>query len=226
MSVSISYLKRKGMIWHAATDKTTTITTAADSGVPNCLGFLPSAGACIALADLGHGELTILLKESFAQSKQKPRGITYFINCPGLLNAEYLSAMGLDLNQVYVINTATAEAGLWAAEQCCKCPSTARVFVWPSKLSYQQARRLEFNAKKNDVLCVNYLSRRYDADNFPVSLKCEIYCKDNQQHVNILKSRSFSKPRLFSVKVPFCFANRPAHKVSNKRMRVPDASAI
>lgn len=164
-------------------------------------GGFPQSGLIHITSVIGCGELRLVIPAIV--SRQHESRLYAFIAPPHLLNAEFLIAEGIQLEQVLFIQANTPEQALWSAEQCAKSGACSAVFIWQAKLQQIQAKKLELAALKGDCLSFFFADAKQQADNLPVSLSLSIQRQDSQLTICVNKQKVGWPIPAFSVKVPF-----------------------
>ncbi|MDO6566452.1 translesion DNA synthesis-associated protein ImuA [Alteromonas sp. 1_MG-2023] len=134
----------------------------------------------------GIGEITLFKQVLAAPRTHKLR---VFIKPPAQLQAPWLSALGLTLDQIIVVLPKTDKEALWAAEQCLKSTACHCVLLWNNTMDAKAARRLQVAASHNDSLCLLFTSPDQQAISFPISLDLNLQIRDSKLMVNIVKQR-------------------------------------
>lgn len=156
-------------------------------------GIVPSG--LIRVSSLtGVGELSLFKRVLCHQRTHK---MVVFVNPPGHLQAPWLTNLGLDLQQVLVVNTHNQQETLWAAEQCLKSTACHCVVLWCTQITPKQARRLQVAASHNDALCLLYNAlqdmSKEDTHNptstLPVALDIALHVQHDSLVVNVHKQR-------------------------------------
>ena len=62
--------------------------------------------------------------------------------------------LGIDLDQMIVVQAANAADNLWALDQALRCPAVAAVLAWPKRLDGRTFRRLQLAAEQGGSLGV------------------------------------------------------------------------
>ncbi len=164
-------------------------------------GGFPQSGLIHITSVIGCGELRLVIPAIV--SRQHENRLYAFIAPPHLLNAEFLIAEGIQLEQVLFIQANTPEQALWSAEQCAKSGACSAVFIWQAKLQQIQAKKLELAALKGDCLSFFFADAKQQEDNLPVSLSLSIQRQDSQLTICVNKQKVGWPIPAFSVKVPF-----------------------
>jgi cell division inhibitor SulA len=150
---------------------------------------------------MGCGELRLVIPALV--NRQQENRLYAFISPPHLLNAEFLVAEGIKLENVLFIQAKTTEQVLWSAEQCAKSGACSAVFIWQSKLQQVQAKKLELAALKGECLSFFFTDAKHQTNNLPVSLSLSIKRQNNQVEICVNKQKVGWPIPAFSVKVPF-----------------------
>lgn len=151
-------------------------------------GGVASTGLIRIASCTGVGELTLFKQVLCYQRTHK---MVVFINPPGVLQTPWLAELGLDLQQVLVVNTQNEQDSLWAAEQCLKSTACHCVVLWSNAVDAKAARRLQVAATHNDALCLLYtaLNKNVLAQPLPISLDIALHHRAQQLSVDVRKQR-------------------------------------
>jgi len=164
-------------------------------------GGFPQSGLIHITSTMGCGELRLVIPAIV--SRQRENRLYAFIAPPHLLNAEFLIAEGVQLEQVLLIQANTSEQALWSAEQCAKSGACSAVFIWQPTLQQIQAKKLELAALKGDCLSFFFADAKQQVDNLPVSLSLSVQRQNSQVTICVNKQKVGWPIPAFSVKVPF-----------------------
>lgn len=174
-------------------------------------GGFPLAGTIHLQSPLGCGELrfmlSILQQQRVQQQKQcseqraednteqSPQKLYIFINPPFELNAEFLLAHKVALNQLVIVQAKTSAEALWTAEQSVKSGACDAVFIWQNQLKHTQIRKLELAAQQGQSYCVwlqSALNQNQQASiqsNLPLSLSLCLSRKGENLEVTVNKQK-------------------------------------
>nr|WP_136252803.1 recombinase A [Ningiella ruwaisensis] len=183
-------------------------------------GGFPAAGMVHIHSHLGCGELRLMLaalqaqtmrqiKENETQTASEKNAASndklwVFIAPPFVINAEFLLAHNINLNQVILIQPDTYEEVLWSAEQCAKSGACASVFIWQNTLKHQQVRRLELASLQGQCHCFWFDNSQQQKSNLPLSLSLSLTREDSDiLQVKINKQKVGWAKAPVKVKVPF-----------------------
>lgn len=196
-------LQKKQLVWTAANidqhqERIATGYTQLDKALN---GGFPQSGLIHINSIMGCGELRLVIPAIV--KRQQENRLCAFIAPPHILNAEFLLAEGIALEQVLFIQASNTEQALWSAEQCAKSGACSAVFIWQDKLQQLQAKKLELAALKGDCLSFFFAHTKYQTDNLPVSLSLSVARKNSQVEVSVNKQKVGWPIPPFSVKVPF-----------------------
>ena len=196
-------LQKKQLVWTAANldqhkERVATGYKQLDEALN---GGFPQSGLIHITSVIGCGELRLVIPAIV--SRQKDNRLYAFIAPPHLLNAEFLMAQGIELEQVLFIQADTQEKALWSAEQCAKSGACSAVFIWQAKLQQIHAKKLELAALKGNCLSFFFADTKQQADNLPVSLSLSIQRKNSHVEICVNKQKVGWPIPTFSVKVPF-----------------------
>jgi cell division inhibitor SulA len=196
-------LQKKQLVWTAANldqhkERVATGYKQLDEALN---GGFPQSGLIHITSVMGCGELRLVIPAIV--SRQQEKRLYAFIAPPHLLNAEFLIAEGIALEQVLFIQANTPEQALWSAEQCAKSGACSAVFIWQAKLQQVQAKKLELAALKGDCLSFFFSDAKQQTENLPVSLSLSIQRHNSQVEICVNKQKVGWPIPPFSVKVPF-----------------------
>jgi cell division inhibitor SulA len=196
-------LQKKQLVWTAANlDQHKERVATGYKQLDDALnGGFPQSGLIHITSVMGCGEMRLVVPAIV--SRQRENRLYAFIAPPYLLNAEFLMAQGIELEQVLFIQADTPEQAFWSAEQCAKSGACSAVFIWQTKLQQIQAKKLELAALKGDCLSFFFADAKHQADNLPVSLSLSIQRKNSQLEICVNKQKVGWPIPAFSVKVPF-----------------------
>jgi len=166
-------LQKKQLVWRAASinqhkERVSTGYKRLDDALN---GGFPTSGLIHIHSLVGLGEIRLVLP---AIKDKTAHQLCAFIAPPFELNAEFLLAEGLNLENVMLIDTQDPQQALWSAEQCAKSGACAAIFIWHQKLSITQAKKLEVAALKGDCLGFLFESGKHTLNNLPVSLSMSL----------------------------------------------------
>ncbi len=159
-------LHNKQWVWTAAHAKQQqpkqTLTTGYPSLDKVLTGGFPRAGMIHLHSPLGCGELRLMLsvlrniKQADAQhgNSVSSEKLLVFIDPPFELNAEFLLAHHISLEQLIIVRANTGEECLWSAEQCAKSGACDSIFLWHSNLKHIQVKKLEHAAQQGQCHCI------------------------------------------------------------------------
>ena len=152
-------LHNKQWVWTAAHAKQQQPKKTLATGFPSLdnvlTGGFPRAGMIHLNSPLGCGEVRLMLSvlRNCKQSKQTQK-LFVFIDPPFELNAEFLVAHNIPLEQLILVNTQSSEECLWSAEQCAKSGACEAVFIWQPSLKHIQVKKLEHAALQGECYCI------------------------------------------------------------------------
>ncbi|BFT32128.1 translesion DNA synthesis-associated protein ImuA [Alteromonas sp. D210916BOD_24] len=189
MTTSLSAINSHPHIWRARQHNTN--ETKFSLGFPSLdkalNGGVASTGLIRVSSLLGVGELTLFKHVLCSQRTHK---MVVFVSPPGYLQSPWLTNLGLDLQQILVVNTHSEQESLWAAEQCLKSTACHCVVLWSSQISATQARRLQVAATHNDALCLLFTTERYASkEALPVALDIALQAQHDTLRVQVRKQR-------------------------------------
>lgn len=196
-------LQKKQLVWTAANieqhkERVATGYKQLDDALN---GGFPQSGLIHITSVMGCGELRLVIPAIV--SRQHENRLYAFIAPPHLLNAEFLLAEGLSLEQVLFIQANNSEQALWSAEQCSKSGACSAVFIWQAKLKQVQAKKLELAALKGDCLSFFFTNAKYQTESLPVSLSLSIQRQHSEVSICVNKQKVGWPIPPFKVKVPF-----------------------
>jgi len=168
-------------------------------------GWPQGALSEILLPKPGYGELNLLLP-ALAKASQNNRSIA-FIAPPLVLNGPTLSACGLQLEQVLLVDSDNDNDTRWAAEQCMRAQLFAFVLVWPGRCDDRHLRRLQLAAEQGQCAGVLLRPSQYARSPSPAQLRLCLDCKSQspakQITLALIKARglacSIAQPRKLQI---------------------------
>lgn len=137
-------------------------------------------------AQLGAGELSLALP-LLARLTQAGRPVA-LIAPPHPPYAPKLSASGLGLDRVLVVETATADDALWAAEQVLRAGAGAAL-LWIGKSDAQSLRRLQLAAESGEGCALLIRPESFAAESTPSALRLRVWRESGDAFVEVLKCR-------------------------------------
>lgn len=137
-------------------------------------------------AQLGVGELSLALP-LLARFTQAGRPVA-LIAPPHPPYAPKLAASGLQLDRTLVVETASAEDGLWSAEQLLRAGAGA-VLLWIGKADAQSLRRLQLAAENGEGCALLIRSESFAAESTPSALRLRVWRESGSAFVEVLKCR-------------------------------------
>lgn len=160
----ISELRSKQLVWFAnekwTDDKCIpTLQGQLDSAIG---GGLPEQGVIEIKSIAGIGEVSLI--KNYLIQKQTSNYLA-FINSPGVINANALQHLGLDLSSLVNIKTADHKEQLWAVEQCLKSGLFSTVLIWVTDITLLQLRRLSLACENTNSSVILFTQ----ADMLPLS---------------------------------------------------------
>ncbi len=200
-------LHNKQWVWTAANAKQqsshTKLATGFDSLDKVLSGGFPRAGMIHLQSPLGSGEMRLML--SVINQQQHQQKLYVFINPPFEINAEFLLAQKISLAHLVIIRPKQLDDALWSAEQCAKSGACVAIFVWQSKLTYIQVRKLENAAQKGACYCVWLDSSEQGTQlcNLPLSLSLSIRREDDILNVTVNKQKVGWAQSAVKIPLPF-----------------------
>lgn len=143
MNKLIDLLTHRHLVWQGNRQQTNVATCSSrysDLDAQLTGGF-PVQGVMELNTSIGIGELRLLLP-SLAQQER----LVVFIHPPANVNAQALLHIGIDVDRVLVVEPATPQEALWAAEWCAKSGACSSVLLWHQTLAVHQVKRLQLAA--------------------------------------------------------------------------------
>jgi len=136
---------------------------------------------------IGIGELRLLLP---CLTRPMARAqLLVFINPPMLIGSQMLQAAGIPPSQVLVLQPATAQDALWAAEQCLKSGCCGSVVLWQLSLSIAQLKRLQLCTQDGQASLFIFRGQRQAQISLPVALSLQLSPACQGVKVQVLKRR-------------------------------------
>ncbi|MCB1605897.1 MAG: translesion DNA synthesis-associated protein ImuA [Xanthomonadales bacterium] len=145
------------------------------SGHPALDQHLPGGGWPLgALSEILHphpglGEISLLLP-ALANATQQGRSIA-IIAPPLTLNGPNLSARGVQLEQLLIVDSDSDNDTRWAAEQCLRARLFAFVLAWPGRCDDRHLRRLQLAAEHGESAGILYRSSEHARQPSPAQLR-------------------------------------------------------
>jgi cell division inhibitor SulA len=203
MNSLLDDLQKKKLVWTAANleyskERVATSYKQLDEALN---GGFPQSGLIHINSLLGCGELRLVMPALI--SREQENRFYAFIAPPHQLNAEFLVAEGMKLENVLLVQAKTNEQVLWSAEQCAKSGACSAVFIWQSNLQQVQAKKLELAALKGNCLSFFFANTKQQTDNLPVSLSLSMKRQNNQVEICVNKQKVGWPIPSFKVKLPF-----------------------
>lgn len=250
-------LHNKQWVWTAAHAKQQQPTQTLTTGFPSLdnvlTGGFPRAGLIHLHSPLGCGELRFMLsvlrniKQSNAQP-EKPLSsekLLVFINPPFELNAEFLLAHQISLEQLIIVKTTTSEESLWSAEQCAKSGACESIFLWHDTLKHIQVKKLEHASQQGLCHCIwmhniqlsnqgsmsrgglqkykvpfscsnNVVEKNTTLSNLPLSLSLTVNRNNDELDITVNKQKVGWAQK--PVHIPFPFINR-TNRILKQQLR-------
>lgn len=246
MNPILQGLHSKQWVWTAANAKQESTTTKLATGFDNLdkhlHGGFPRAGMIHLQSALGSGELRFMLSILQHLARQQSNGeplqstsgqpnfarkLFAFINPPLQLNAEFLLAQHIPLEQLVHLPCNNIEDALWSTEQCAKSGACCAVFLWPKQLSQIQIRKLELAALHGGCYCIwmdsAVQTHATVRENLPLSLSLSITRQQQHLHININKQKVGWARSNITVSLPF---NSRISKALKQRRSAKTASNV
>ncbi len=183
----IEHLKNKHWLWQGSETKTelSSDTTGIKELDEKLSGGFPSHGIVEIQSLSGIGELRLL----YPYLKQNNERLTVFVNPPGILHAESLKHMDLNLNNVLVVTPNNHKEALWAAEQCLKSGACDQVLLWLDNLEVHQIRRLTVASETGNCLQFLFRSIQESVFSLPVSLSLSLQPSPDGLKISVPKRK-------------------------------------
>lgn len=137
-------------------------------------------------SEVGIGELRLLLP--FLAKQHATGRVIAFIAPPGVICAEFLDQVGIDISRVLLIQPDSFSDGIWAAEQCVKSGACCAVLHWHNRLTVKQVRRLQLASEQGQSAYFVLTRGRSDAS-LPIPLRLQLKADQEGVRVSIKKRR-------------------------------------
>lgn len=211
-------LHNKQWVWTAANAKQNRCLPTLGTGFENfdkvLSGGFPRAGLIHVDSPLGCGELRLMLSVlspgadllselERTQKAQANNKLQVFINPPFELNAEFLLAHNLRLEQLIVVQAKSLEEALWSAEQCAKSGACHGVFLWQPKLQHKHIRKLELAAQQGGSYCIWLQNQNTHEANLPLSLSLSLRREGEKMLITVNKQKVGWAQKAVKVPLPF-----------------------
>ncbi len=121
----------------------------------------------------GIGEIR-LLAPALANLSQQQAGWILWISPPYIPYAPALTAAGIDLTSILVINPKNQTDSLWAMEQALASTSCCAVLAWPKNINDKQVRRLQVASKSGKSLGILFRPMESVRHASPAELRIEL----------------------------------------------------
>jgi len=187
------------------------------TGFPELDAVLPGSGwPAGALTEIyaerkGIGELQLVMPAAAALT-QAGRWVT-FIAAPHIPYAPALAGQGLALARVLMINAASAEERLWAAEQTLRTTCSGAVLLWMDHIHERALRRLQLAAEEGGVGLFLFRSAHVAAAT-TAALRLHLSRAHNRTVVRVLKRRGGGLPAPVALDLhPWVRFSAPARSV-------------
>jgi len=150
----------------------------------------------------GIGELRLLAPALAYLSQQQSKAIL-MISPPFIPYPPALNACGINLKNLFIVQTETLQDSLWVLEQALSSKGFGVVIAWPKKISDKQIRRLQVASKEGNTW--NILFRRIHVASSPAELRIRLYAANNDPytnssvHVKIVKQRGGWESDIFRI---------------------------
>lgn len=165
----IEHLKQKQWLWQGSQtpDSQEHYSTGYSLLDQKLEGGFPKHGVIELQTPQAIGELRLLLPHLKQTSQER---LSVFIQPPGYLCAEQLTAQGIDPNKILLIYPKSEKEALWAAEQCLKSGACSNVLLWQSEIEVHHARRLQVASETGGCLSFLFKHQQKSLFSLPVSL--------------------------------------------------------
>lgn len=211
----IEHLKNKHWLWQGS--ETQVEQRSDSSGIKELdeklTGGFPAHGIVEIQSLPGIGELRLI----YPYLKQNNQRLTVFVNPPGIVHAESLQHMGIDLNKILIVTPQDHKQALWAAEQCLKSGACEQVLLWLDNLEVHQVRRLTVASETGNCLQFIFRSIQDSVFSLPVSLSLSLRPVPGGLTVNVPKRKGGWPLSEFSV---------PMHKQWSNLVVPPSSSTV
>ena len=182
MSELVEHLKQKQWLWQGSNTRCEheVITSGFEHLDAQLNGGFPRYGAVEIQSASGIGELRLLLPHlcASASNKAHTNRLMVFIQPPGILSIQQLTAAGISANNVIVIAPQNEQHALWAAEQCAKSGACSHVLFWPHDVQTHQARRLQVASETGQCLQFLFCHTQTHRSSLPVSLSLTLHSSE------------------------------------------------
>lgn len=103
--------------------------------------------------------------------------------------APALTARGIRVEQLLLVQDVSSEQRLWAAEQALKSGACGAVLIWPEQVRTAQLRRLQLAAERGDCPGILFRSPRAASQASPATLRLRVRPSPLGLEVEVLKRR-------------------------------------
>lgn len=247
MNPILRNLQNKQWVWTAANTKEQAPSNKLRTGFSSLdkvlSGGFPRVGMIHLHSLLGCGEMRLILsilrsqEDALAERKHK---LFVFINPPFSLNAEFLLAENIALEQLILLRPKSPQDALWSAEQCAKSGACHSIFIWQKNLKYVQIRKLEHASIQGDCHCiwmdstqVNQASHKSEKgeksevnarQNLPLSLSLTLSREDDELNIKVNKQKTGWAQN--SIKIPLPFRTRNSKHLKNRGLHTSSLNKI
>jgi cell division inhibitor SulA/protein ImuA len=135
----------------------------------------------------GIGEL-LLLGPALGHLSRQDRRLAW-IAPPYTPYAPALATAGIDLKQLIIVCTHTAEEALWAAEQALRSHACGAVLLWSATRDHTVLRRLQLATENSNTLAFLFRPPELAAMASPAALRLQVESADGGLAINVLKRR-------------------------------------
>lgn len=200
MNPTLEALINKRALWQGK--YTPKAESTARSGYPELdeqlNGGIPQQGVIDLQSDMGIGELRLLLPYLQSRHQQQQRLLVY-IAPPMMVNSEMLTAYGMDLSRILIIEPGNEQEALWAAEQCLKSGCCHTVLLWQAQLQVHQVKRFQLASQQGAALQVMFRPLQQMTMGLPTTLSLQL--NTSRSGVEVLIRRRKGGQRGYPFKV-------------------------
>ncbi|NLS11488.1 translesion DNA synthesis-associated protein ImuA [Vibrio sp. SM6] len=189
MHDSLLSLKQRQWIWQAGQAPLT-----GDEPLNHSTGFAsldellhggyPAQGVVEIESLCGIGELRLL-----APYLQTQPGDIALIQPPFVTQAAFFNTLDIALERVLIIEPATAQQALWAAEQCLKSGACRHVLLWQDSLEIHHVKRLQLASRQGNALLFIHKSPAVTRLSLPVTLTLQLKPTAKGLHITARKRK-------------------------------------
>lgn len=139
----------------------------------------------------GLGELQLVLPAA-ARLTQAGRWVS-FIAAPHVPYAPALATQGMDLARVLMVNPATVEERLWAAEQALRASCSGAVLLWLDRAPERALRRLQLAAEEGGASLLVFRTARTTPATV-ATLRLHVSRAESRTVIRVIKRRGGGLP--------------------------------